>query len=110
VRRGDDPGPPDLRLAGFRLWVHGPETVCPERDEDWLRVTAHCGGGGASVWVEGDVVEREDLVRWFDEVDALHRSLSGVARLSPGSRTSRRGWRRGAAGTWGCGWRSHRSM
>ena len=46
-----DFGEPDLKLAGFQLWVHGRRF--PESggyyDGNWLRVTARCGASGASV-------------------------------------------------------------
>jgi hypothetical protein len=76
-------GPPDLQLAGFQLWVHGRE--CPGSDEywdaNWLRVTAHCGGTGASVWVTGPVLTTWELADWIASVEQLYRSLSGRARL-----------------------------
>ena len=44
-------GKPDLRVAGFQLWVHGREfpDAQDEWDGNWLRLTAHCGeAAGAS--------------------------------------------------------------
>jgi hypothetical protein len=76
-------GEPDLKLAGFQLWVHGPETASPKTDEDWLNVTAHCGAHGASVWASGALVQRVDLAGWIGSVGLLHRELSGFVRLAP---------------------------
>ncbi|HEU4455241.1 MAG TPA: hypothetical protein VFR81_19410 [Longimicrobium sp.] len=76
-------GEPDLALAGFQLWVHGPDTVGPGGYDDWLRVTAHCGAHGASVWASGEIVQLGDLRGWIESVGFLHRELSGTARLAP---------------------------
>lgn len=76
-------GEPDLRLAGFQLWVHGWESSSPNTDDDWLNVTAHCGAHGASVWASGAIVQRGDLAGWIENVGFLHRELSGRAGLAP---------------------------
>lgn len=76
-------GEPDLRIGDLRLWVHGPDVVDTRPYEDWLRVTAHCGGAGASVWVSGEIVRYQDLREWVDQTEALYRNLAGFARLSP---------------------------
>lgn len=50
-----DLGEPDLKVAGFHLWVHGRQL--PEVDDCYdgncLRVTACRGASGASVWAQG---------------------------------------------------------
>lgn len=76
-------GEPDLRLADLQLWVHGPEVVDPQPYEDWLRVTVHCGGQGASVWVSGEILQYRDLRDWLGQTEALYHELRGVARLDP---------------------------
>ena len=62
-------GPPSLRLAAFQLWVH------------WLNVTAHCGQAGASVWATGAILDTIGLLRFRDELEQLHQTLSGEAAL-----------------------------
>lgn len=55
-------GEPDLSLAGFQLWVHGPDRVDARPFYSWLNATAHCGAGGASVWVTPDhLVQRHEF-------------------------------------------------
>lgn len=76
-------GEPDLRLMGFQLWVHGPEDVDPRPYEDWLRVTAHCGAQGASVWASGEMIQLSDVVRWVEQTEQLHQTVSGAAELAP---------------------------
>jgi hypothetical protein len=77
-------GAPALRLAGFGLWVHGYQfpDAADAWDGNWLRVTAHCGAGGASVWVSGAVLDTVSVLRFRDGLAALHASLAGSAELS----------------------------
>jgi len=56
----EDLGEPALKVAGLQVWVHGRA----HPDEAWLRVTAHCGGAGASVFTTGSILEVTDLVRF----------------------------------------------
>jgi len=76
-------GPPALRLAGFQLWVHGRQF--PESqdgwDGNWLNVATHCGGAGASVWANGAILDTVSVLRFREGLEALHRTLSGVAVL-----------------------------
>lgn len=76
-------GEPDLQIGDLQLWVHGPEVVDPQPYEDWLRVTAHCGGLGTSVWVSGEIIRLHDLREWLGQTEALYRNLAGFARLDP---------------------------
>ena len=91
-------GEPDPRLGDLQLWVHGPEVVDPQPYEDWLRVSVHCGGQGASVWVRGEILQYGDLRDWVDQTEALYRDLRGVAtrsvRTEPLRRAQRRSHRR----------------
>lgn len=58
-----DLGEPDLNVAGFQLWVHGRQFPEAEDyyDGNWLRVTAHCGASGASVWAQGAILMVTDI-------------------------------------------------
>ena len=80
-----DLGPPDLKVAGFQLWVHGREF--PEADDyddgNWLRVTAHCGASGASVWVQGSILMVTDVAAFGEQCAAMLRGNSDSAALDP---------------------------
>jgi hypothetical protein len=82
-RHEDALGHPDLRLAGFQLWIHGHEfaEATDFWDGNWLRVTAHCGASGASVWVNGSILTAAELADWIRASKKLNESLSGEARL-----------------------------
>jgi hypothetical protein len=78
-------GEPALRVDGFQLWVHGyqfPE-LTDYWDGNWLRVTAHCGAAGASVWVSGALIRNGDLIGWADQCDSLRQGEAKVAELAP---------------------------
>ena len=78
-------GAPDLKAAGFQLWVHGrqfPDSTDYD-DGNWLRVTAHAGAAGASVWVSGAILMITDLVQLGQEIDALARGETQRADLKP---------------------------
>ena len=76
-------GPPSVRLKAFQFWVHGRQF--PEAqdrwDGNWLNVTVHCGEAGASVWATGAILDTISLLRFRDELERLHRTLSGEAAL-----------------------------
>src|SRR2546428_6762784 len=78
-------GAPDLKAAGFQLWVHGRQFPDSQDyyDGNWLRVTAHTGAAGASVWASGAILAVPDLVRWADQCDALANGGSQDAELAP---------------------------
>lgn len=82
---GEDLGCPDLKVAGFQLWIHGRQF--PEaRDYDdgnWLRVTAHCGASGASVWAQGAILMVMDIAGFGDQCAAMLRGTSSSAALDP---------------------------
>ena len=66
-------GAPDLKVAGFQIWVHGrqfPDSTDYD-DANWLRITAHAGAAGASVWVSGAILMITDLIQFGHEVDGL---------------------------------------
>ena len=76
-------GPPDLQLAGLQIWVHGrqfPDSDEPH-DRDWLNITAHCGGSGASVWVNGAILGSWSFSSFVRECRVLYASLEGIAVL-----------------------------
>lgn len=66
-------GPPDLRLAGFQLWVHGRQFDESDDfwDGNWLRVTARCEAHGASVWASGAIVRVPELQSWAGECEDM---------------------------------------
>lgn len=72
-------GEPDLKIAGFQLWVHGRQFPESEDyyDGNWLRVTAHCGASGASVWVQGAILMVTDIAGFGEKCAAM---LSGCVR------------------------------
>ena len=71
-------GEPDLKVSGLQVWVHGrqfPDATDVD-DGNWLRITAHCGGIGASVWVGGSIIETTDFLIWGKQCAKL---LAGKA-------------------------------
>jgi hypothetical protein len=76
-------GAPDLRIAGFQLWAHGYQFPDAEHpwDGNWLRVTAHCGATGASVWVSGALLDTVSVLRFRRGLATLHETLRGEAAL-----------------------------
>lgn len=76
-------GAPDLRIAGFQLWIRRRQfpDAADYWDGNWLQVIAHCGAGGASVWVDGPVLMVSDLDSFADECAVLHERLAGRATL-----------------------------
>jgi hypothetical protein len=50
-------------------------------DGNWLRVTAHCGAAGASVWAMGAFLDTVAIRRFADGLAAMHDTLSGAAEL-----------------------------
>jgi hypothetical protein len=78
-------GAPDLKIAGFQLWVHGREFPgsTDYDDGNWLRVTAHAGAAGASVWVSGAILMITDLIQFGQGVDGLAKGELQRADLKP---------------------------
>src|SRR5688572_10901177 len=76
-------GPPDLVLVGFQLWAHGYQfpDLADAWDGNWLRVTAHCGANGASVWVSGALLDTVSLHRFGQGLSSVHATLRGEAVL-----------------------------
>lgn len=80
-----DFGDPALRIAGFQLWIHGREFVDAQDFDDgnWLRVTAHCGGSGASVWAQGSILMAPDIRDFGLGCERIRRGESSTAALEP---------------------------
>ncbi len=78
-------GEPDFKIAGVQLWVHGRQFPDSQDydDSNWLRVTAHCGTLGASVWASGAILMVTDLLRWAEECEALGKGEAAEAELDP---------------------------
>jgi hypothetical protein len=79
-----DLGAPDLKLEGLQIWVHGRQfpDLHDYWDGNWLRVTAHCGGTGTSVFTTGSIIHLPELDRWRSEAEDLSKDLRGEAKLS----------------------------
>jgi len=75
---------PDLKLEGPQIWIHGRQfpDAADYWDGNWLRVTAHCGGNGASVFATGSIIHLSELDRWLVETQELPKNLSGEAKLA----------------------------
>lgn len=84
-RKSVELGAPDLNVAGFQLWVHGREFPGAHDYDDgnWLRVTAHCGGMGASVWASGAILMVIDIANFGDGCASMLRGESSMAELEP---------------------------
>ena len=76
-------GEPDLKIGGLQIWVHGLEYAgaAEPYDADWLRVTAHCGSAGASVWASGAILTASGFERFAQGCHRLYESLQGSASL-----------------------------
>ena len=81
----EDLGDPALRVGGLRLWIHGrqlPDAI-DYYDGNWLRVTAHCGASGASVWAQGTILMTTDIERFAGQCKELLRGTTTEAALDP---------------------------
>lgn len=78
-------GKPDLKVAGFQLWVHGWEfpDIQDYDDGNWLRVTVHCGGSGASVWAQGAILMVTDIAGFGDQCATMLQGGAKSATLEP---------------------------
>ncbi|HZN99871.1 MAG TPA: hypothetical protein VFB93_01615 [Burkholderiales bacterium] len=80
---GDHLGPPDIKLAGFELWVHGRQFPNAQDywDANWLNVTAHCCAERASVWTSGSILHLGELTQLLSGMKQLYETLKGEAEL-----------------------------
>jgi hypothetical protein len=76
-------GPPDVKLAGLQIWVHGRQFPGHQDywDGNWLNVTVHCGALGASVWASGPIIHLGQLYDWQLRATKLYEQLAGEAAL-----------------------------
>ncbi len=77
-------GEPDVRIAALSIWVHGRESpdATDYWDANWLRATAQCAEGGASVRVGGAILHLSELEGLREGCRRLHDTLEGRAELS----------------------------
>lgn len=75
--------PPQIELAGLRIWVHGRQfpNATDYDDANWLRVTVQCGAAGALVEVSGNILHLSEIADWLNQCEELKRTLAGVAKL-----------------------------
>lgn len=75
-------GPPSIKLGGLQIWVHSCDnSSSPASWDDWLTLTAHCGGSGADVWVHGSILMLSDIKYWVENCEKVHRNLAGRAEM-----------------------------
>ena len=76
-------GAPNLKLDGLQIWIRRQFPDSHDYwDGNWLRVTAHCGGPGASVLATGSFIHIAELDRWRGETEELSNTLNGGAELA----------------------------
>ena len=75
---------PDIKLAGFSLWVPGRQfpALADYQDGNWLNIQATVQAPGAMVEVSGPWLRRDEVERFQDELTILHRELRGKAALT----------------------------
>ena len=78
-------GEPDVKAGAVQIWVHGRQFPgsTDYYDGNWLRITAHCGALGASVWASGAILMTTDLAGWAHDCDALAEGDTQTADLEP---------------------------
>jgi hypothetical protein len=76
-------GAPDVKVGGLAIWVHGRQfpDLHDLWDGNWLRVTVHCGGDGASVDVSGSILHLIELDQWCVSTKSLYDTSGGEAKL-----------------------------
>jgi hypothetical protein len=69
-------GLPGIALAGLQIWVQGRQFPDAQDywDGNWLDVTVHCGGEGASVWVSGSIIHLSELLDWRDQTKQMRQT------------------------------------
>lgn len=74
---------PDLRLAGFSLWVFGRqyEDAQDYWDGNWLNVHAEMETNGATVKANGAILHLSELTGFVGQLEILNNSLTGEAAL-----------------------------
>lgn len=76
-------GEPALKIVGLQIWIHGRqfEDAMDVDDGNWLRVTAHCGAEGASVFAVGSILEVPDFLEWGQQAKLLLEGKANKAVL-----------------------------
>ena len=76
---------PDVAIGPLKIWIHGRQFAekTDYWDGNWLRASAHCASSGATVEASGSFLRTDELERWLQQIEALHRSLQGTAALEP---------------------------
>ena len=74
---------PDLKLQGFSIWIDDREF--PDLDDywdsNWLHIRAVVEASGARVKCDGPILRNTDFDQFRSQLEVLHRSLQGEARL-----------------------------
>jgi hypothetical protein len=75
---------PDLRLEGFRLWIHGLERpdASDYWDGNWLQVTASVEAAGSWVEASGTFLRTDELAAFAGQMAAVDATLAGKAELT----------------------------
>lgn len=78
-------GSPDIKMAGLQIWVHGYQFEEADNNDarNWLRVSAHCGANGASVWVSGSYLQVYDIVKLASDADKLYKKEVKEIEMCP---------------------------
>lgn len=80
----EEMGEPALKIAGFQLWLDGPQRQqTNEFYDDWLTVAAHCEVGGSSVWAQGALLEVNDVRRFGTDCEKLLRGEVKKIEMEP---------------------------
>jgi hypothetical protein len=71
-------GPPNIKIAGLAIWIHGREFPNSEDywDGNWLNGIIHCGAEGATVRVTGSIIHLSDIARLLSETEKLQKTLT----------------------------------
>jgi hypothetical protein len=78
-------GTPDIKIAGLQIWIHGYQyaEADNEYDANWLRVSAHCGASGASVWVSGSILSTYDIKELASETEKMYQNQIKEIEVDP---------------------------
>jgi hypothetical protein len=76
-------GEPDLKIAGFSLWVLAREfpDAADFWDANWLHIVAVLEAKGARVEVEGPLLRNTDIKLFVEQLTVLQETLQGSATL-----------------------------
>ncbi len=75
---------PDLKLAGFSLWVRSRQYPhCDDYwDGNWLDVVARVEAPGSFVEAAGPFLRNDELVAFAAQLEVVQRDLTGEAELA----------------------------